>query len=78
MAFTKHGRSGIRLYGRRSPEATFTDLGIFTTSPARDRRPNLQPAQAEHREYYAWYVSHDEPVGAQGDIASIAAAPTQL
>jgi len=51
-------------------------VGTYTTSSALDRRPNLLPGQAEHREYYAWYVDRDEPVGAQSDTATIAAAPT--
>ena len=76
ISFVKHGRGGIRLFGKRGPETTFSEVGTYTTSPALDRRPNLLPAQAEHREYYAWYVERDEPVGEQGDTAGIAAAPT--
>ena len=76
ISFVKHGRGGIRLYCKRGAETAFAEVGAFTSSPALDRRPNLLPAQAEHREYHAWYVDHDEPVGAQGDTASIAAAPT--
>ncbi len=76
IRFVKHGRGGIRLYCKRGTETAFTVVGTYTASPAHDRRPNLLPGQAEHREYYAWYVEYDEPVGTQGDTAGIAAAPT--
>ena len=74
ISFRKLGRGGIRLYCRRGPETAFTEVGTFTTSPARDRRPNLLPAQAEIHAYYAWYVDRDEPVGEQGDTARLAVA----
>ena len=72
--FTKHGHQGIILYGRRGTETAFAEVGRFSSKPAKDRRPNLLPGQAEHREYYAWYMERDEPVGSQGDTATIAAA----
>ena len=57
-------------------ETAFAEVGAFTTSPALTRRPNLLPGQAEHSEYYVWYMEHDEPVGAQSDTTTIAAALT--
>jgi hypothetical protein len=76
IGFGKYGREGIRLFSKRGTETAFSVVGTFTTSPALDRRPNLLAGQAEQREYYAWYLEHDEPVGSQSDLAGIAAAPT--
>ena len=73
--FIKHGHGALALYCRRGDETTFTLVSTYTTRPIYDRRPNLVPGQAEHREYQGQYQDRDQPVGQLSDTASIAVAP---
>ena len=66
VKFKKLGHQGILLYGRRGTEADFTLLGADTHSPYHDTRPNLVAGQPETRQYQAYFMDRDQPVGELG------------
>lgn len=71
VKFRKMGHQGVCVYSRRASEAAFSVLGHFSSSPARDERPNLLPGQPEHRDYYAFYIDRDVCVNEQSATVGV-------
>ncbi len=71
ISYVKKRMDGALLYCRRGNETTFTLLDKFTRNVCEDRRPNLNNAPAELREYYLVYFKNDQPIGQASDVTSI-------
>lgn len=71
ISYIKKRMDGVMLYCRRGNETTFTLLDKFTRNVCEDRRPNLNNAPAELREYYLVYFKNDQPIGQASDITNI-------
>lgn len=71
LNFDKAQSNGIKIWSRRGNEEAFSFLAQDTHPPYHDNRPNLATGIPEKREYYAYYVVRDEPVGQQSAIASV-------
>ena len=66
IACVKHGYDAVQLWCCRTGEQGFTLLATVTHLPYSDNRPNVDPAVAEQRDYYAYYMKRNEVVSAQG------------
>ncbi len=71
ISYIKKRMDGVMLYCRRGSETAFTLLDKFTRNVCEDRRPNLNNAPAELREYYLVFFKKDQPVGQASDITNI-------
>jgi hypothetical protein len=70
--FAKGHSNGIRLYGKRASETTFTFLALDTHAPYHDTRDNFTPGTPELRQFYAYYIDiHDTQYGQQSDTVSV-------
>ena len=69
--YVKKRMDGVLLYSRRAGETAFTLLDKFTRNVCEDKRPNLNNAPAELREYYLVYFKKDQPIGQASDITNI-------
>lgn len=65
---------GVRIYSKRGSESSFSFLDVSTRSPYVDTRPNLEANTAETRQYYAYFIVDDAPVGDQSATVSISVA----
>jgi hypothetical protein len=61
----KSGFDAVELWSKRGEEKEFTRLATVTHLPYFDNRPNTTPAQAEQRDYYAYFLKKNEVVGSQ-------------
>jgi len=71
ISYVKKRMDGVMLFCRRGSETTFTLLDKFTRNVCEDRRPNLNNAPAELREYYLVYFKNDQPIGQASDVTNI-------
>ena len=62
----KSGFDAVEIWCCRTGEKEFTRLATVTHFPYFDNRPNGQPAVAEQRDYYAYYLKKNEVASAQG------------
>jgi hypothetical protein len=75
ISYKKYRSDGIYLYSRRGHETALVLLAADNRSPYVDTRPNLNPSEPEQREYAAYYMLNDEPVGKMGSIHLLLVAP---
>ncbi len=61
----KNGFDALEIWCCRTGEKGFTRLATVTHLPYFDNRPNVDPAVAEQRDYYAYYLKKNEVVGSQ-------------
>ncbi|MDB5267544.1 MAG: hypothetical protein JWP58_584 [Hymenobacter sp.] len=59
----KNGFDAIQIWCCRTGEKEFTPLATVTHLPYFDNRPNADPAVAEQRDYYAYYLKKNVVVG---------------
>ncbi|WP_210519310.1 hypothetical protein [Hymenobacter terricola] len=62
----KNGFDAIEIWCCRTGEKDFSRLATVTHLPYFDNRPNGQPAVAEQRDYYAYYLRKNVVASAQG------------
>ncbi len=67
----KHGFDAVEIWCCRADEKEATRLATVTHLPYFDNRPNAVPAQAEQRDYYAFYLKKNEVASAQGATAHL-------
>ena len=67
----KHGYDAVQLYACRTGEKDFSLLATVTHFPYFDTRPNRDPAVAEQRDYYAFYLKRNEVASTQGPTYSL-------
>ncbi|MBF9222362.1 hypothetical protein [Hymenobacter ruricola] len=67
----KKGFDAVEIWGCRTGEKEFTRLTTVTHLPYYDNRPNVDPAVAEQRDYYAYYLRKNVVVGSQGATYSL-------
>lgn len=71
ITFKKGQSNGVKIYGKRGSEASFSFLALDTHSPYHDNRPNLVEGTPETRHYYAYFIdATDQQVGLQSDTVS--------
>jgi hypothetical protein len=63
---TKNGFDALQIWCCRTGEKDFSLLTTVTHLPYFDNRPNVDPAVAEQRDYYAYYLKKNEVASAQG------------
>ena len=56
----KHGFDAVEIWSQRDGEQEATRLATVTHLPYFDNRPNVVPAQAEQRSYYAYFLKKNE------------------
>ncbi|GAA4047337.1 hypothetical protein GCM10022409_36980 [Hymenobacter glaciei] len=61
----KNGFDAVEIWCCRTGEKEFTRLATVTHLPYFDNRPNGEPAVAEQRDYYAYYLKKNVVAGAQ-------------
>lgn len=71
ISYKKYRSHGIFIYSKRGHETQLTLLAVDARSPYVDTRPNLNPNEPEKREYAAYYMMNDEPVGQMGGTITI-------
>lgn len=64
----KNGFDALEIHCCRTGEKEFTHLATVTHLPYFDNRPNVDPAVAEQRDYYAFYLKKNVVVGTQSAI----------
>lgn len=62
----KNGYDAVEIWCCRTGEKEFSRLATVTHLPYFDNRPNAQPAVAEQRDYYAYYLKKNVVASAQG------------
>ncbi|MDO7845917.1 hypothetical protein Q5H92_06085 [Hymenobacter sp. M29] len=62
----KRSFDAVQIWCCRTGEKAFTLLATVTHLPYFDNRPNVDPAVAEQRDYYAYYLKKNEVASAQG------------
>jgi hypothetical protein len=72
VAFTKKGADGVAIYSRLRGTATWRKLAVDTVSPYFDNTPLAQAGAAEAREYMGRGVLHDQEIGVDSDIVTVA------
>ena len=72
VAFTKKGVDGVAIYSRLRGTAVWHKVAVDTLSPYFDNSPLAQAGVAETREYMGRGVLHDQEIGVDSDIVTIA------
>ena len=67
----KHGFDAVEIWCCRADEKEATRLATVTHLPYFDNRPNAVPAQAEQRDYYAFFLKKNAVASAQGATAHL-------
>jgi hypothetical protein len=67
----KNGYDAVQIWCCRTGEKEFSLLATVTHFPYYDTRPNRDPAVAEQRDYYAYYLKRNEVASAQGPTYSL-------
>ena len=67
----KHGFDAVEIWCQRAPEPEPTRLATVTHLPYFDNRPNAAPAQAEQRNYFAYYLLKNEVASAQSATTAL-------
>ncbi|MFD2720056.1 hypothetical protein ACFST9_15130 [Hymenobacter monticola] len=62
----KRGFDAVQIWCCRTGEKDFSLLATVTHLPYFDNRPNGEPAVAEQRDYFAYYLKRNEVASAQG------------
>lgn len=72
LKFDKQKSNGVKIYGKRAAQTSFSFLALDTHSPYHDNRPNVVDGTPETRHYYAFYVNNqDEQFGVQSDVVTV-------
>ena len=71
VKYKKGDAEGIQLFSKRGNETEFSLLSVVTKHLYTDKRPNLTASQPEKREYLAYYMQDDEPIGQSSDSVSV-------
>lgn len=74
ISYKKYSSHGVFIYSKRGTETHLTLLAVDMRSPYVDTRPNLNPNEPEQREYAAFYMINDEPVGQMSGVTSVLVA----
>jgi hypothetical protein len=72
VAFTKKGVDAVAIYSRLRGTATWHKRAVDTVSPYFDNSPLAQAGAAEAREYMGRGVLHDQEIGVDSDIVTVA------
>ena len=78
ISYKKYRSHGIFIYSKRGHETQLTLLAVDARSPYVDTRPNLDPNEPEKRQYAAYYMINDEPVGQMSNVTSVLVAAEML
>ena len=71
ISCVKYGFSAVEIWSCRTGENDFSRLATVTHLPYFDNRPNGQPAVAEQRDYYAFFLKKNVVVGSQSATATL-------